>query len=196
MPEPRIQTGLPEALRPAAARLYWQAFGGKLGFVLGPEARALRFLERVIRADHVIVALGPRDQLLGIAGFKTPQGSFANGKPGDLAAIYGTLGALWRRALLGWLSDGLDNDRFLLDGISVAAEARSQGLGAALLSAICAEAQARGYDQVRLDVIDTNWRAVALYKRLGFVVTNRQSIGPLRLVFGFASATTMVRHLP
>ena len=49
-----LHCGLPETLRPQAARLYWQAFGGKLGLVLGPEARALRFLERVIRGDHVI----------------------------------------------------------------------------------------------------------------------------------------------
>ncbi len=35
-----LQTGLPEHLRAEAARLYWQAFGGKLGLVMGPEARA------------------------------------------------------------------------------------------------------------------------------------------------------------
>jgi ribosomal protein S18 acetylase RimI-like enzyme len=190
-----LQLGLPEALRPDAARLYWQAFGGKLGLVLGPEPRALRFLERVMRGDHVIVALGADGALLGIAGFKTPRGSFASGRAGDLTAIYGAVGGLWRRVLLGWLSDEVDNRRFLLDGLCVAADARSNGLGSALLNAICTEARARGYGEVRLDVIDSNWRAVALYKRLGFVVTGRQSIGLLRHVFGFASATTMVRSL-
>ena len=74
-----LQVGIPDRLRPDAARLYWQAFGGKLGMVLGPEPRAMRFLERVIRADHVLAALGPDGNLLGIAGFKTPQGSFATG---------------------------------------------------------------------------------------------------------------------
>ena len=51
----------PAARTSAAPRpqLYWQAFGGKLGRVLGPDARALAFLERVIREDHVIVALEP-----------------------------------------------------------------------------------------------------------------------------------------
>ena len=190
-----LHRGLPETLRPQAARLYWQAFGGKLGLVLGPEARALRFLERVIRGDHVIVALGPDAALLGIAGFKTPEGSFASGSVGDLTAVYGFFGGLWRRLLLGWLSDEVDNGRFLLDGLCVAAGARGKGLGSALLGAICAEALARGFAEVRLDVIDTNWRAVALYKRLGFVVTGRQNIGLLRHVFGFASATTMVRQV-
>ena len=190
-----LQTGLPGHLRPQAARLYWQAFGGKLGLVLGPEPRALRFLQRVMRLDHVICAIGPDGALLGIAGFKTPEGSFAAGKAADLTAIYGRFGGFWRRVLLGWLSDDIDNSRFLLDGLCVQAEMRSLGLGAALLDAIADEARARGYTEVRLDVIDSNWRAVALYKRQGFVVTRHQHIGPLRLVFGFSSATTMVRRV-
>ena len=191
----KVQVGIPDRLRADAARLYWQAFGGKLGVVLGPEPRALTFLQRVIRADHVVAALGPEGDLLGIAGFKTPQGSFATGHADDLAAVYGMVGGFWRRLLLGWLSDDVDNQRFLLDGISVAAEARSQGLGSTLLEAVCAEAWLRGYHEVRLDVIDTNFRAIALYKRVGFEVRGRQSIGLLRHVFGFASATTMVRRL-
>ena len=190
-----VQVGIPNPLRPAAARLSWQAFGGKLGMVLGPEPRALTFLERVIRTDHVVAALGPDGALLGIAGFKTPQGSFATGHSDDLAAVYGTFGALWRKLLLGWLSDDVDNQRFLLDGLCVDAPARSQGLGSALMEAICAEAWTRGYDEVRLDVIDTNWRAIALYKRLGFEPRGRQNIGLLRHVFGFSTATTMVRRL-
>lgn len=188
-----VQLGLPEHLRTDAARLYWQAFGGKLGVVMGPEERALRFLTRVIRADQVIIACAPDGRLLGIAGFKTPRGSFASGQADDMTAIYGPFGAFWRRTLLGWLSDGVDNDHFLLDGLCVDASARNQGLGTALMRAICAEARVRGYASVRLDVIDSNPRAVELYKRLGFTVTARQSIGPLRWFFGFAAAFTMVR---
>lgn len=188
-----VQLGLPEHLRADAARLYWQAFGGKLGKVMGPEQRALRFLNRVIRADQVIIACDADGRLQGIAGFKTPRGSFAAGQAQDMIAIYGVFGSFWRRTLLGWLSDGVDNDHFLLDGLCVDAAARSQGLGTALMRAICAEARTRGYSSVRLDVIDSNTRAVDLYKRLGFTIIARQSIGLLRWVFGFAAAFTMTR---
>ena len=187
-----VQLGLPEHLRADAARLYWQAFGGKLGLVMGPQDRALRFLVRVIRADQVIIACNTQGQLLGIAGFKTAHGSFASGQAHDMTAVYGLVGSVWRRLLLGWLSDGVDNDHFLVDGLCVDAFTRSQGVGTALMRAICAEARMRGYASVRLDVIDSNLRAVDLYKRLGFSVTGRQSIGPLRWVFGFTSAFTMV----
>ena len=191
----RVEHGLPETLRRDAARLYWQAFGSKLGAVLGPDARALRFLERVIRLDQVIVARDG-DQLLGLAGFKTPQGSFAGGSPADMRAVYGRIGAFWRMTLIGLLSRDIDNDRFLLDGICVAVPRRSQGIGAALMAEISAEAVRRGYSAVRLDVVDGNWRARALYERLGYRAVKQQRLGPLRHVFGFSVATTMVRDLP
>ena len=191
----RVEIGLPEALRRDAAHLYWQAFGGKLGAVLGPDARALRFLERVIRLDQVIVARDG-DQLLGLAGFKTPQGSFAGGSPADMRAVYGRFGGFWRTALIGFLARDIDSERFLLDGICVAPHMRSQGIGAALMAEIAEEAVRRGYSAVRLDVVNGNFRARALYERLGFRAVKQQRLGPLRHVFGFAVATTMVRDLP
>ncbi len=190
-----VQTGLPEAQRAAAVALYWQAFGGKLGTVLGPEARALRFLARVMRADHAIVALDADGNLLGMAGFKTPAASFAGGAASDIRACYGWAGAAWRLPLLWLLGREVDNHRFLLDGICVARDLRGRGIGSALMAAICDEARARGYTQVRLDVIDGNWRARALYERLGFEVEKTVGIGLLRHVYGFAATTTMVRTL-
>ncbi|WP_151718272.1 GNAT family N-acetyltransferase [Gemmobacter serpentinus] len=190
-----LQPGLPEALRSEAARLYWQAFGGKLGRVMGPDARALAYLERIIRPDHVIVAMhGGR--LLGLAGFKSPQGAFADGSWSDLRAIYGWFGAAWRLALLMALMREVDNERFLIDGICVAEGARGRGIGRALIEALCAEARARGYAALRLEVIDSNPRARALYERIGFRVIKQERLGILRYAFGFDAAATMVLDLP
>ena len=187
-----IAFGLPAAMRADAVRLFWQAFGGKLGTVIGPEARALRFLDQAMRADQAIIAVED-GRLLGLVGFKTPQGSFAGGAMTDLRAVYGWLGAAWRAGLLELLNREVDNERFLLDGICVAVEARSRGIGAQLLAALEAEAVRRGYVAVRLDVIGENWRARALYERQGFVVVHRQNLGLLRHVFGFSSSLTMVK---
>lgn len=189
-----LQFGLPGGQRRAAAELYWQAFGGKLGRVLGPDAAALTYLERVIREDHALVALQD-GRLVGLAGFKTTEGSFAGGTVDDLRAVYGRTGAMWRGALLRLLGRDVDNARFLMDGLCVAREARGHGIGSRLVEAICAEAHRRGFAEVRLDVVDTNWRAKALYERLGFAVAGEERIGPLRHIFGFHSATMMIRRI-
>lgn len=181
--------------RETAARIYWEAFGGKLGAVLGPEEKAKAFLLRVLRSDHCISALDGTGRLVGIAGFKSPQGSFAGGSREDLIAVYGYLGALWRSALLWFLSHEVDNHRFLIDGIAVARGGRGQGVGTSLLKALGQEARWRGYTSVRLEVVDSNWRARALYERQGFVATRTEKLGLLKHLFGFNAAITMVRPL-
>ncbi|MFM2390093.1 MAG: hypothetical protein RLZZ437_1648 [Pseudomonadota bacterium] len=188
-----IHHHLPHALREQAAALYWQAFGAKLGRVMGPDARALRLIARIIRSDHAIVAMAG-DQLVGLVGYKTPRGAFASGTFGDLWAIYG-MGCLWRAAVLRLLVRDVDNERFLIDGLCVAPDAQGQGVGTALLDAVAIEAEARGYRALRLDVVDTNPRAKALYEREGFRVINETRMGLLGYVFGFARSATMVREL-
>ena len=109
--------------------------------------------------------------------------------------MYGRSGALWRSTLLRLLGRDVDNARFLMDGVCVARDARGRGIGSRLVEAICTEARHRGYAEVRLDVVDSNWRAKALYERLGFVVAGEERIGALRHIFGFHSATMMIRRI-
>lgn len=190
-----LHHGLPADVREQAVALYWQAFGPKLGRVMGPEEKALRYLSRVMRLENGIGALDGQGRLLGLAGFKTEQGSFAGGTMTDLSEVYGQTGSLWRGMLLRTLSDESDPEMFLLDGLCVADGAQGQGIGTALLTAICDEARRRGYTTVRLDVIEGNDRARALYERAGFVLDRTARIGALRHVFGFAAAHVMVRRL-
>jgi ribosomal protein S18 acetylase RimI-like enzyme len=191
----RVIAGLPDRLRPAAARLYWQAFGEKLGRVMGPADRAQAFLESAIRGDHALCALGDGDALLGLIGFRSVTGAFAEGTPDQWRAVYGRVGALWRAEVLRALVREVDNDRFLIDGLCVAQDARGRGVGTALIEAISVRAMSLGYHELRLDVIDSNLRARALYERLGFRALRTEPIGMLRHLFGFDASTTMVRAL-
>ena len=188
----QIRSGFDAKDQKRAAELYWDAFGGKLGRVLGPRSKALAFFERVMRADHAISAYAEDGTLLGIAGFKTPKGALADGSFRDMRQVYGFFGASWRVALIALVSRDIDNKNFLMDGIFVSSKARGQGVGTQLLNAMRREAERRGYGSVRLDVIDTNPRAKALYLRNGFVEKGTQELGPLRHIFGFKNAARMV----
>lgn len=190
-----IRPGLSAEHRAEALALYWHAFGGKLGRLLGPEPRALAYLDRVLRDDQVLCAVSADGALIGIAGFRAGAGAFAIGRPPEMAAIYGRLGALWRMALLRLLPQEADPALFRVDGLAVGESRRGEGVGGALIAALCEEAARRGYREIRLDVADANPRARALYERQGFVACGRDRLGPLRLLFGFASSTRMVRQL-
>lgn len=190
-----IRHGFDSARRAEAAALYWQAFGGKLGRVMGPEARALAYVAQVMRPDHALAAVAADGTVLGVAGFRSPYGSFVGGGAADLRDAYGGLGGTWRAGLLALLARDTDNDRFLVDGLCVRADRRGQGIGRALLDALCAEGRARGYAQVRLDVVGENIRARALYERAGFAAAGLLHSRVTGVLFGFQTVTMMVRPL-
>lgn len=191
----RIARGFAETERAAIAALYWEAFGQKLGRTLGPGRKALPFVAAVLNPSHAICARDADGTLLGVAGFKTVDGALVGGDFADLSRHYGLFGALWRILLLGLLERDSEDRRFLMDGIFVAPAARGRGVGSRLLEAIAQEAAERGYAEVRLDVVEGNDRARALYERRGFHAVGTQRLGPLAWVFRFRSATTMVRRL-
>ena len=191
-----IRGGFPDALRRQAAEIYFQAFEGKIGGILGRDGRGLRFVESVIDPRFAICAVSPDEtRLLGIAGFKTADGAMVGGTLRDMAAVYGWVGAIWRGLLLSVLERDLAEGQLLMDGIAVTSEARGTGIGSALLDAIVDEAEKRGMKEVRLDVIDSNPRAKSLYERKGFIAGGRHSTGPFSRLFGFSFATTMARPL-
>ena len=190
-----ISTGFEDHERAQIAQMYWVAFGQKLGRVMGPERRACAFIQDVLDPTHAMCARDADGKLLGIVGFKTCEAALVGGTWRDLVRHYGWIGCTWRIAFLALLERDVENERFLMDGIFVADGARGQGVGTALLTAICNEAHARGYKEVRLDVIDTNPRARALYEREGFVAGEVHSLGALKHIFKFESATTMVRKV-
>ena len=191
----KVEIGFDDSERAQVAAMYWAAFGQKLGRVMGPAPRALAFIEDVLDPTHALCARDNIGTLLGVVGFKTYDSALVGGSWRDLARHYGWFGSTWRITLLALLERDSENQRFLMDGIFVSDAAQGKGVGTALLDGICAEGAARGYTEVRLDVIDSNPRARALYDREGFVAGGVQRLGLLRHVFGFDSATTMIRRV-
>lgn len=185
-----ITPGVAAHHRTEAAALFLDAFGDKLGAILGRGQRATGLLCDIIDPEFAISAV-QEDRLLGVAGFKTDQGAFVGGELTDIQRHFGWFGGLWRGLALSVLERDVEPGCLLMDGIFVSAAARGQGVGTALLDAIADVARADGLKEVRLDVIDTNPRARALYERRGFVAGATSQMGPLRHVFGFKSATTM-----
>ena len=186
-----VSEGFREDERQRAAALFWSAFQPKLAFSLGPDRTALTFLSQAMNPAFALVARDGHAQLLGLAGYKTRKGALVEGTMGDLRAVYGLFGALWRAALLSSLEREPENGTLLMDGIFVDETARGRGVGTALLTAVKEKATKTGATSVRLDVIDSNPRAKQLYERQGFVAQRRHGTGALRRVFGFTYATEM-----
>ncbi|MGV6839537.1 MAG: GNAT family N-acetyltransferase [Planktomarina sp.] len=191
----RIGQGFNSQDRHKVSEMFWNAFEQKLRLPLGPQVKAIQFLEQNLQPQFAISAYD-QDVLLGVAGFKTADGGLLGGDFKDLRAVYGGWGAFWRGGLLSLLERDLKDGQLLMDGIFVDAAARGQGVGKALLSAVKDHAKRSGYGQVRLDVIAENPRAKALYLREGFVEGPSHRYPYLKPIFGFSGSTEMTFDIP
>lgn len=189
-----ITAGIPRGQRPRVARLYWQAFHQKLRPALSDERRAIPYLESQLADDRVVCAHAD-GTVIGVVGFSLRGRAAVGFSFAELRARYSTFTAPVRALLLGVLERRTHPGSLLLDGISVAPEARGLGVGTALLAHVRRLALDERMDAVRLSVVDTNPRARDLYQRLGYVAEESASIGPLRRLYGFRTATEMVLSL-
>lgn len=191
-PPIELRRGLPPGAEAQAAALYWEAFGRKLGPALGPAGAGTAFIAAQLHRDRAVVALAG-GRLVGVAGYRHAGRPFVGGKAGDVRRAYGRLRGLPRIALLALLERSPGPGQLLMDGIAVDPAFRGRGIGTRLLDGVVAIAAEQGYAEVRLDVIDVNPRARALYLREGFVPVRTTQTPYLRSLLGFGAATTMRR---
>ncbi len=187
-----VEDGFQDHERPGIAKLYWEAFGAKLGIVMGPERRAIDYLVQNMSPKFAVAARNRVGTIIGVAGFKTAQGAFVGGDLRSLASTYGWLSTIWRAPILAMVDRELKKDVLLMDGICVSSAARGCGVGTMLLNAIKQKAQTFNCGAVRLDVIASNTRARKLYEREGFKPVRKHETGLLSGVLGFESMTEMI----
>lgn len=190
-----IHAGIAPAEREEAARLYWLAFGGKLGRVMGPETKALAFIRRVMLPGHAFVATDATGRVLGVIGCRTVQGAFIGGTYDDLRAVYGTYGAWWRARALSVLAQELPADEIVVDGLAVAPDCRGKGVGAALTRALIDAARDRHFRAMHLDVIEGNLPARELYDWIGFRQSGIRRSRLTAAIYGFRTCHTMTLPL-
>jgi ribosomal protein S18 acetylase RimI-like enzyme len=189
-----IEPLLPESARTAAAELYWDAFGRLLRPVLGTSPQAIAVLADGIDPRRAIVAMDG-DQLVGVIGLHYKEHAFTHLSARSLLRHYGLRGVP-RLAPLVLFNGRPDRDEMRLDGLAVRADRRSQGIGSQLLREAARRAGILGIDVIRLEVVDTNPRARALYEREGYVAVRTERTPYLRRAMGFGEVTTMERRVP
>lgn len=106
---------------------------------------------------------------------------------------YGHLRGLRRLLILALFERRPAPGQLVMDGIAVDQDMRGRGIGSLLIEEVVAVAAERECREIRLDVIDTNPRARALYERRGFTALRTARTPYLRRLLGFGAVTTMRR---
>ncbi len=189
---PTLLRAVPAGAEARVAALYWEAFGRKLGPALGPPEAGRAFIAEHLHHDRGLVAVHG-DEIVGVAGYRLGGHGLTGGGPRDVLAAYGPLRGLPRLAVLSLFERTPAPGELVMDGIAVDARRRGLGTGGLLLAEVAAVAAEHGCHRVRLDVIDVNPRARALYRRHGFTAVRTERTPCLRPLLGFGAVTTMHR---
>ncbi|KUN37343.1 molybdopterin-guanine dinucleotide biosynthesis protein MobC [Streptomyces longwoodensis] len=184
--------GVPEGAEGEVAALYWEAFGRKLGPALDPPETGRAFIAAHLNHDRGVTALAD-GTVVGVAGYRLGGRALTGGDVPDVLSTYGVLRGLPRLAVLALFDRTPEEAELVMDGIAVDARHRGQGIGSLLLAQVAAVAAENGCRRIRLDVIDTNPRARALYERHGYVARHTERTPYLRRLLGFGAVTTMYR---
>ncbi|MFD9378894.1 GNAT family N-acetyltransferase [Streptomyces sp. NPDC059999] len=183
--------GLPEGAEERVAELYWEAFGHKLGAALGPAGPGRRFIADHLHADRALTVLAEDGRVLGVAGYQLAGRGLVGGDAAAIRAGYGQVRGLYRVFLLALLERTPARGELVMDGIAVDPARRGEGIGALLLDGVEEVAAEQGCRRIRLDVVEENPRARALYERRGFRAVKVRRTPWLRDVLGFGAVTTM-----
>jgi len=187
-----VRRGVPQGAERRAAELYWDAFGRKLGPALNPPDKAVSFLTAHLNADRAVCAC-VGDRLVGLAGYQLHGRALVGGSAAAVLRAYGHLRGLHRLLLLALFERRPAPGQLVMDGIAVDPALRGRGVGSLLLEEVAAVAAEQGCREIRLDVIDSNPRARALYERRGFTAVRTEHTPWLRDLMGFGAVTTMHR---
>ncbi|MFD5159192.1 GNAT family N-acetyltransferase [Streptomyces hawaiiensis] len=188
----KVQRGVPEGAELRAAELYWDAFGRKLGPALNPPGKAVPFIAAHLNADRAVCAIF-EGRLVGLAGYQLGGRALTGGSASAVLRAYGYLGGLRRLPLLALFERRPAPGQLVMDGIAVDPDTRGRGIGSLLIEEVAAVAAEHDCREIRLDVIDTNPRARALYERRGFTAVRTEYTPCLRGLLGFGAVTTMHR---
>ncbi|WP_405680796.1 GNAT family N-acetyltransferase [Streptomyces sp. NBC_00868] len=192
-----VRRGVPRGAEDQVAELYWEAFGRKLGAALNPAEHGRAFIARHLHHDRAVVALTPDGKrVVGVAGYQLGGRGLTGGGVRDVLSSYGLFRGLPKLAVLALLERTPEPGELVMDGIAVDPARRGAGIGSVLLTEIATVATEHGCSRMRLDVIDVNPRARALYERHGFNAVRTEQTPHLKGLMGFGAVTTMHRAVP
>lgn len=189
----QIHHNLPDKFREPAIALYYEAFESKFSKLFTQE-EALKILPELLNGEQAIYAVQD-EALVGFAGVQHGRQKLFKSSLHPFTTHLGMMRGLLAAFVLSLFERPYTEGELLMDGICVDKKMRGQGVGSALLAAIYDFAREKGYQSIRLDVVDTNPKARKLYERIGFEAQETQRHPFTKKMLGFSASTRMVKKI-
>jgi len=188
--DPKITFGVPKNQRVKVAKIIYEAFENKFKQVFGPN-KSIPLMSKYLRNDRTVVAVN-KGVVVGVAGLKFEGKEFID--IGFWQLLRELRFGIFRAMFLGWIFyDKVEKKELLVDTLAVAERMRGKGIGTSLINFTIDFARSKGFEQTKIFVVNTNQKAIRLYKRIGFKqVKTHQIPFPWNKIFGIEKASEML----
>jgi len=191
--ELEITFGVPENRRVRVAEIIYGAFEDKFKNIFGPK-KSIPLISKYLRNDRTVVAVN-EGVIVGIGGLKFKEKEFID--IGFWQLLQELKLGIFRVVFLGWIFyNKVEERELLVDALVVAKNMRGKRIGTRLINFVIDFARSRGYEQIKLFVVDTNQKAKGFYKRIGFKEAKIQKIlFPWNKILNFNSVSEMTYQI-
>lgn len=193
-----IKSGFNQENQHRAAKLYSEAFKMKFAKVLGNSEKVQTLFQEGLNPKLSFGAFNQNDELVGILGYYEGEKSLIDPKISDFIKAFGVFKGIIKAFLAHILFyvNTSNKDQLFIEGIAVEKDYQGQGVGTLLIEKLVEFAKTKKYKSIKLDVIDENSRAKALYNRIGFVEREHKKLSFLTAyILSIKGFTTMEKPL-
>ena len=143
----KISTSFAEDERPHLAELLWEGFEDKMIGLYGPKENGVAYFAVSFSRERLIGARTSDGHIVGMAGLRTPDGSFVPPSKEAIDRHYPEDAADKIISVAGLQDNVSDDDVLSIDILSVASAFQNKGLGTQLVTACYREAERLGFEQ-------------------------------------------------
>ena len=147
--------------------IFYDAFEQKIRALIKSREKAIAIYNRSLKNDQVFYALMDGN-VVGLIGLHYKNKPFLEFKYRDLRKYFNPLQSYFIYRIYKLTSPKIKDDVLRIDSIAVDKSSRGLGIGTQLINKVFEFANNKGFNEVILEVINTNPKAKALYERIGF----------------------------
>ncbi len=188
--EINIKTEVNEKQLVEAVEIFYEAFERKIKPLIKSKEAACGIYKKSINPDRVIYAFSD-DEVVGIAGLHYDGKNFMNGRYSYYRQYFSPFKSFFIYNINKWMSPKIKKDELRIDTLAVKNTRRSLGIGSMLMQEVFSLAKSKGFNEVILEVVNTNPEAKRLYEKTGFIVKKHVKYYFLTRSAGFTSEYIM-----
>ncbi len=158
--------------------------------------KSLKSLLQDCMADDRCIVISQDEELAAVVGYSMKKKRFFKIELSSICKQYGSMRGFYYWSIIQLLhKKPTKRNTIFIEALAVSPNFRGEGLGRKLIYEVSKLAEQQKIKKIRLEVVNSNERALRMYQRCGFRVKSTQKIHLLTKFLGFSKVYLMEKNI-